>query len=95
MRNLRGKGYANLLTHTHAELDLTDQQAVNTFFQQERPDCVFLAAARVGGILANDTYPAELIRDILAIQTHVIHTAWKHGVKRLLFLGTSCIHPKH
>jgi GDP-L-fucose synthase len=94
MRNLRAKGYHNLLTRTHAELDLTDQAAVEAFFAQERPDYVFLAAAKVGGILANDTYPAEFIRDNLAIQTHVIHAAWKNGVKRLLFLGSSCIYPK-
>ncbi len=95
VRNLRAKGYENLLTRTHAELDLTDQAAVDEFFAAERPDYVFLAAARVGGIHANDTYPAEFIRDNLAIQTHVIHAAWRAGVKRLLFLGSSCIYPKH
>ena len=94
MRNLQAKGYANLLTRTHAELDLTDQAAVEAFFAAERPDYVFLAAAKVGGILANNTYPAEFIRDNLAIQTHVIHAAWRYGVKRLLFLGSSCIYPK-
>jgi GDP-L-fucose synthase len=94
MRNLAGKGYTNLLTPTHAELDLTDQAAVAAFFATEKPDYVFLAAARVGGIHANNEYPAEFIRDNLAIQTNVIHSAWKHGVKRLLFLGSSCIYPK-
>jgi GDP-L-fucose synthase len=94
MRNLRDKGYSNLLTRTHAELDLTNQAAVETFFAAEKPDYVFLAAAKVGGILANNSYPAEFIRDNLAIQTNVIHAAWKHGVKRLLFLGSSCIYPR-
>ncbi len=94
MRNLHAKGYGHLLTRTHAELDLTDQAAVEAFFADERPEYVFLAAAKVGGILANNTYPAEFIRDNLAIQTHVIHAAWKTGVKRLLFLGSSCIYPK-
>jgi GDP-L-fucose synthase len=94
MRTLRAKGYENLLTLTHAELDLTDQAAVRDFFQRERPEYVFLAAAKVGGIHANDTYPAEFIRDNLAIQTNVIHEAWRAGVKRLLFLGSSCIYPR-
>jgi len=94
MRNLRGKGHANLLTRTHAELDLTDQAAVEAFFRQEKPDYVFLAAAKVGGIHANNEYPAEFIRDNLAIQTNLIYSAWKNDVKRLLFLGSSCIYPK-
>lgn len=94
MRVLTSKGYTNLLTRTHAELDLADQAAVRTFFEAERPDYVFLAAAKVGGILANDTYPAEFIRENLAIQTNVIHEAWRAGVKRLLFLGSSCIYPR-
>ncbi len=94
MRNLQARGYANLLTRTHAELDLTNQRAVNAFFATEEPDYVFLAAAKVGGILANNEYPAEFIRDNLAIQTNLIHAAWKSGVKRLLFLGSSCIYPK-
>ena len=94
MRNLRDKGYSNLITRTHAELDLTSQAAVEAFFAAEKPDYVFLAAAKVGGILANNSYPAEFIRDNLAIQTNVIHAAWKHGVKRLLFLGSSCIYPR-
>jgi len=86
--------YPNLLTRTHAELDLTDQAAVEAFFATEKPDYVFLAAAKVGGILANNGYPAEFIRDNLAIQTNVIHAAWKNNVKRLLFLGSSCIYPR-
>jgi GDP-L-fucose synthase len=91
---LHACGYANLLVRTHAELDLTSQQAVDTFFQQEKPDYVFLAAAKVGGIHANNEYPAEFIHENLAIQTNVIHAAWKNQVKRLLFLGSSCIYPK-
>ena len=94
MRNLRDKGYTNFLTRTHAELDLTSQPAVEAFFAAEKPDYVFLAAAKVGGIHANNTYPAEFIRDNLAIQTNIIHAAYKTGVKRLLFLGSSCIYPK-
>ena len=94
MRKLRDKGYTNFLTRTHAELDLTSQPAVEAFFAAEKPDYVFLAAARVGGIHANNTYPAEFIRDNLAIQTNIIHAAYKTGVKRLLFLGSSCIYPK-
>ncbi len=94
MRNLQGKGCRNLLMRTHAELDLTSQAAVDAFFAAEKPDYVFLAAAKVGGILANNEYPAEFIRDNLAIQTNILHAAWKNGVKRLLFLGSSCIYPK-
>ena len=94
VKNLKARGYGNLLTRTHAELDLTDQAQVEAFFQQEQPDYVFLAAAKVGGILVNNEYPAEFIRDNLAIQTHVIHAAWKYNVKRLMFLGSSCIYPK-
>jgi GDP-L-fucose synthase len=94
MRNLRDNGYTNFLTRTHAELDLTSQAAVEAFFVAEKPDYVFLAAARVGGIHANNTYPAEFIRDNLAIQTNIIHAAYKNKVKRLLFLGSSCIYPK-
>ncbi|MDO8348210.1 MAG: GDP-L-fucose synthase [Rugosibacter sp.] len=94
MRSLQTKGCANLLTRTRAELDLTDQAAVDAFFTAEKPDYVFLAAAKVGGIHANDTYPAEFIRDNLAIQTHVIHAAYKNNVRRLLFLGSSCIYPR-
>ncbi len=94
MRNLQSRGYDNLLTRSHAELDLTVQSAVNAFFRSEKPDYVFLAAAKVGGIHANNSYPAEFIRDNLAIQTNVIHAAYENGVKRLLFLGSSCIYPR-
>ncbi len=94
VRILEAKGYGRLLTRTHAELDLADQAATAAFFEQEQPDYVFLAAARVGGIHANNAYPAEFIRDNLAIQTNVIHAAWKNKVSRLLFLGSSCIYPK-
>ena len=95
LRRLRAAGYTQLLTRTHAELDLTDEAATRAFFAAEKPDYVFLAAARVGGILANNRYPAEFIRDNLAIQTNVIHAAHLSGVRRLLFLGSSCIYPKH
>lgn len=93
-RNLRAKGFENFLTRTHAELDLTSQAEVEAFFELEKPDYVFLAAAKVGGIHANNTYPAEFIRDNLVIQTNIIHAAYKNNVKRLLFLGSSCIYPK-
>jgi len=95
VRNLEKKGYKNLLKRTHAELNLVDEAAVADFFKQEKPDYVFLAAARVGGIQANNTYPAEFIRDNLAIQNNVIHHAYLNNVKRLLFLGSSCIYPKN
>jgi len=94
VRNLEREGAKQLILRTHRELDLTDQAAVENFFATEKPEFVFLAAAKVGGIHANDTYPAEFIRDNLAIQTNVIHNAWKHGAKKLLFLGSSCIYPK-
>lgn len=94
VRNLQEKGYTNLLIRTHAELDLTDQKATEAFFAGEKPDYVFLAAAKVGGILANDLYPAEFIRDNLVIQTNIIHAAYKNNVERLMFLGSSCIYPK-
>jgi len=94
VRNLQARGYTHLLLRTHAELDLTHQAAVDAFFAQERPDHVFLAAARVGGIHANNEYPAEFIRDNLAIQTNIIHAAYVNQVQRLLFLGSSCIYPK-
>ena len=94
VRRLRAGGYANLLLPEIDRLDLTDQRAVADFFAAEEPEYVFLAAAKVGGIHANDTYPAEFIHLNLAIQTNVIHQAWRHGVKRLLFLGSSCIYPK-
>lgn len=91
---LRARGYTNLITRSHAELDLTEQSAVREFFAKEKPEYVLLAAAKVGGILANNTYPAEFIQQNLAIQTNVIHEAWRSGVQRLLFLGSSCIYPK-
>src|SRR5690242_8477596 len=94
MRNLEQKGYSNLLTRTHAELDLTNREATANFFSMEKPDYVFMAAAKVGGIYANNIYPAEFIRDNLAIQTNVIHEAYCNGVERLMFLGSSCIYPK-
>lgn len=94
VRNLKSSGYTNLIMRAHAELDLTDQTATEAFFAQEKPDYVFLAAAKVGGILANNRYPAEFIRDNLAIQTNIIHAAYKNSVKRLMFLGSSCIYPK-
>ena len=94
VRRLQSAGYSKLLLRTHAELDLTNAQATQAFFKTEQPDYVFLAAAKVGGIVANNSYPAEFIRDNLAIQTNVIHAAWQAGVQRLLFLGSSCIYPK-
>ena len=94
VRALERHGFTNLLRHTHAELDLTDRDAVDTFFAEQRPAYVFLAAAKVGGIVANDTYPADFIRDNLAIQLHVIDAAHRFGVEKLLFLGSSCIYPK-
>ncbi len=94
VRNLQEKGYTNLLIRTHAELDLTDQKATDAFFAEEKPDYVFLAAAKVGGILANNLYPAQFIRDNLVIQANIIHAAYKNSVKRLMFLGSSCIYPK-
>lgn len=93
-RELERQGYRNLLLKSHADVDLTDKSATLGFFERERPDHVFLAAARVGGIVANDTYPADFIRENLEIQTNVIDAAWRSGVKRLLFLGSSCIYPK-
>jgi GDP-L-fucose synthase len=93
-RHLQQSGYRNLVQRTHAELDLTDAAAVQGFFESERPEYVFLAAAKVGGIVANNSYPAEFIQDNLVIQTNVIHSAWRVGVKRLLFLGSSCIYPR-
>ena len=94
VRRLQSADHSNIITRTHAELDLTDQPAVRDFQASERPEYVFLAAAKVGGILANDTYPAEFIEQNLAIQNSVIHESWRAGVKRLLFLGSSCIYPR-
>ena len=95
LRKLRSLGYRNLITRTRDELDLRDQAAVDRFFEAERPEDVFLSAAKVGGILANSTYPADFIRDNLQIQTNVIDAAYRSGSKKLLFLGSSCIYPKH
>jgi GDP-L-fucose synthase len=95
IRNLQSKGYRNFTLRTHQELDLTDQQAVRQFFRSERPDYVFLAAAKVGGILANNTYPADFIYENLMIQNNVIKASHDFRVKKLLFLGSSCIYPKH
>lgn len=94
VRKLESKGYQNLLLRSHSELDLGNQSKTWSFFEQERPEYVFLAAAKVGGIIANSNYPAEFIHQNLAIQTNVIHGAFLAGVKRLLFLGSSCIYPK-
>ncbi len=95
LRKLQSQGFDNLITRTHRELDLTNAAAVNEFFSSEKPDYVFLAAARVGGIHANDSYPADFIRDNLQIQTNVIEAAYRNGARKLLFLGSSCIYPKH
>ncbi len=94
VRNLETKGFTNIVVRTHADLDLTNQTAVKAFFESEKPDQVYLAAARVGGIHANNTYPAEFIYDNLMVQSNVIHQAYLSGVKKLLFLGSSCIYPK-
>ena len=94
MRQLAEQGYSNVVTRTHVELDLTNQLLVADFFQKEKPDYVIIAAAKVGGIHANNTYPAEFIQENLAIETNVIHQSYAVGVKRLLFLGSSCIYPR-
>ena len=94
IRNLRKQGYDNIVTKTHSELDLTNQAEVAHFFVEEKPDQVYLAAAKVGGIHANNTFPAEFIYDNLMVQNNVIHQAFVSGVKRLLFLGSSCIYPR-
>lgn len=94
MRRLAAGRYHRIVTRTHDELDLLDAAAVDRMFEQEKPDCVFLAAAKVGGIVANNTYPADFIYQNLVIQTNVIHAAYRHGIKKLLFLGSSCIYPK-
>jgi GDP-L-fucose synthase len=93
-RRLQDEGYRQLILRTRSELDLRDQAAVGRFFVEEKPEYVFLAAAKVGGILANATYPADFLRDNLQIQTHVIDAAWRNGARKLLFLGSSCIYPK-
>lgn len=94
MRNLQNKGYNNIITRTSAELDLKNQQAVADFFAKEKPEYVFLAAAKVGGIQANNVYRADFIYENLMIQNNVIHQSYVHGVKKLMFLGSSCIYPK-
>lgn len=94
VRTLEKQGHTNIVTRTKTELDLTNQSAVRDFFHTERPDQVYLAAARVGGIHANNSYPAEFIYENLMIEANIIHEAWKAGVRKLLFLGSSCIYPK-
>ena len=94
LRCLEQGGSKQLILRTRDELDLINKSAVDSFFRDEKPEYVFLAAAKVGGIHANNTYPAEFLRDNLAVQTNVIHSAWQHGVKKLCFLGSSCIYPK-
>jgi GDP-L-fucose synthase len=95
VKNLQSKGYTNLVYRTHSELDLTNQKSVEEFFEKEQPEYVILAAARVGGIVANNTYRADFIYENLAIQNNVIHNAYKYKVKKLLFLGSTCIYPKN
>jgi GDP-L-fucose synthase len=94
VRRLEAGGYTNILTRTHADLDLTDQSAVTAFFQHEKPDYVFLSAAKVGGIKANNSYRAEFIYQNLMIEANVINAAWKSGVNKMIFLGSSCIYPR-
>jgi GDP-L-fucose synthase len=94
VRKLRSLGYNNILTRSHDELDLTNQTKVKSFFESEKPEQVYLCAAKVGGVYANNTFPAEFIYENLMIESNVIHNAWKVGVKKLLFLGSSCIYPK-
>jgi len=94
VRQLQNSGYNNLITHTRRELELCDQQAVRSFFQKEKPDVVFFAAARVGGIHANNTYPADFIYDNLMVECNIINEAYQSGCQKLLFLGSSCIYPK-
>lgn len=95
VRQLQKEGYKNIVVRTHKELDLTSQEAVETFFKEEKPEYVFLGAAKVGGIGANSAYPADFMWQNMMIEMNVIHSAWKNGVKKLLFLGSSCIYPKH
>ncbi len=94
VRKLKADCFNNIVVRTHSELDLTNQKAVDIFFEKERPDQVYLAAAKVGGIHANNTYPAEFIYENLMVQNNVVHAAWQHGVQKLLFLGSSCIYPR-
>lgn len=95
LKNLETRGYTNFITRTHKELDLTNSNAVATFFSTEKPDYVFLAAAKVGGIVANNTYRADFIYENLCIQNNVIHQSYLHGVKKMMFLGSTCIYPKN
>lgn len=95
IRCLEKQGYANLLTPSHSELELMDQNAVSDYFEKNQPEYIFLAAAKVGGIMANNTFPADFIYQNLMVQTNIIHQSYKHSVKKLLFLGSSCIYPKH
>jgi GDP-L-fucose synthase len=95
VKNLLQRGYKNIIVKTHNELDLTEQQSVRDFFMEEKPEFVFLAAAKVGGILANNTYRADFIYENLQIQNNIIHQSYLNGVKKLLFLGSSCIYPKN
>jgi GDP-L-fucose synthase len=95
VRALRQRGHTTIITRTHAELDLTDQAQVRDFFEREKIDEVYLAAAKVGGIHANNTYPAEFIYQNLMMESNIIHQAWAHGISKLLFLGSSCIYPRH
>lgn len=92
IRTLQQLGQTNIVTRTHAELDLTSQAAVSAFFESEKPEQVYLAAAKVGGIHANNTYPAEFIYENLMMEANVVHQAWRAGVQKLLFLGSSCIY---
>ncbi|MDP5158910.1 MAG: GDP-L-fucose synthase [Flaviramulus sp.] len=95
LKNLENRGYKNFITRTHNELDLTNSHAVASFFATEKPDYVFLAAAKVGGIVANNTYRADFIYENLCIQNNVIHQSYLHGVKKMMFLGSTCIYPKN
>src|SRR4030042_6180889 len=94
IRQLKKENFNNILTISHKHLDLTDQYATNQFFEEHKPEYVFLAAAKVGGIYANNTYPADFIYNNLIIETNVLHSAYLHGVRKLLFLGSSCIYPR-
>ncbi|MFI3316694.1 MAG: GDP-L-fucose synthase [Rikenellaceae bacterium] len=94
LHNLQNRGYNNFALRTHSQLDLTSQQAVAEFFAEQKPDYIFLAAAKVGGIVANDTYPAQFFYENSMIQNNILHSSYLHGVKKLMFLGSSCIYPK-
>jgi GDP-L-fucose synthase len=95
IRCLKRNGYSNILSPSHSELELMDQEAVNTYFDKHKPEYVFLCAAKVGGILANSTYPADFIYQNLMIQNSILHQSCKHKVEKLIFLGSSCIYPKY